>query len=728
MHELLLFASVPAKQHDDLRQQLAGLTVMQPNHVLERHVLFKAYKKPDAMKSRPGGSQDVQPGELQKLNKMLGGVMYYLQAIGAVRPEDFGSKPASGTDATGAIDNAGNPTPAAHDGYSTAKQSWRLDFKDIPEAGARSAVTSRVVGSVEVPYGDIVATMDGWGFHYVSEYVVEGDMLVLDDTVLFLHRVLNFPPGQQGVGRPAESLPPLDQMVPLDSSGAYVLQSCITVGESGNPDLLKAASQRLLGLREHLRSVVKLEPADRLALDTRANLRFSQTFLRQVRIRMVNSRGTKRRGTEDDISPPPLKRKAEPTATSKAAVANFFTPASQKKPEQTTWRIIDNSCLIGKYTVDERKNAQDIRNGSKRRVVALDLDDTLIATKSGNKFARSPSDWKWWNGKVPDRLKELDAQGFLVVVISNQKMISLRKDQKGGRTESKSLSNFKQKVSAVMKALDIPLSVYAATESDKFRKPRTGMWMEILEDHDLDVEGALDLSGSVFVGDAAGRPNDHSCCDRDFATNIGIPFKTPEEFFFDQPPETIVRAFDPKTYIVTSSDEESQSPLTRLNDIELVIFCGSPSAGKSTFYWEYLQPMGYERVNQDILKTRQKCLKVAEEHLSAGKSVVVDNTNADTETRTHWILLAKSLDIPIRCVYFTTPPEVCKHNNVVRASNQVESLNPESRALLPGIAFGDFSRRFREPELSEGFRDITRVDFRFQGSDTAREAWGQYWI
>jgi len=54
--------------------------------------------------------------------------------------------------------------------------------------------------------------------------------------------------------------------------------------------------------------------------------------------------------------------------------------------------------------------------------------------------------------------------------------------------------------------------------------------------------------------------------------------------------------------------------------------------------------------------------------------------------------------------------------------------NPESRASLPGIAFGDFSRRFREPGLDEGLGDIVRVGFRFEGGDEARRLWGQYWI
>lgn len=54
--------------------------------------------------------------------------------------------------------------------------------------------------------------------------------------------------------------------------------------------------------------------------------------------------------------------------------------------------------------------------------------------------------------------------------------------------------------------------------------------------------------------------------------------------------------------------------------------------------------------------------------------------------------------------------------------------NPESRTLLPGIAFGDFGRRFKEPSLSEGFEDIVRVDFRFRGSEESKRIWGKYWI
>lgn len=56
------------------------------------------------------------------------------------------------------------------------------------------------------------------------------------------------------------------------------------------------------------------------------------------------------------------------------------------------------------------------------------------------------------------------------------------------------------------------MTTYAATEDDEYRKPRMGMWREFFDDYDLDVSG-VDLSNSIFVGDAAGRPGDHSQVD-----------------------------------------------------------------------------------------------------------------------------------------------------------------------------------------------------------------------
>ena len=88
------------------------------------------------------------------------------------------------------------------------------------------------------------------------------------------------------------------------------------------------------------------------------------------------------------------------------------------------------------------------------------------------------------------------------------------------KSDQRSLATFKSKVSSIFSHLDLPVILLAATARDQYRKPRTGMWHELLEDLDLDEDEKPDLQGSFFVGDAGGRtarPNvkaDHSCSDR----------------------------------------------------------------------------------------------------------------------------------------------------------------------------------------------------------------------
>ncbi|KAI9815120.1 MAG: hypothetical protein M1827_002963 [Pycnora praestabilis] len=458
---------------------------------------------------------------------------------------------------------------------------------------------------------------------------------------------------------------------------------------------------------------------------------------------MGESVGSKRRlSSAGSVSPPPVKRNYQSTTT-KSAVASFFTPISKKDPEKTTWRVVRDSLLVARYEKAETHSA-DEPVPKKRKVAAFDFDSTLIQSASGNRFGKDGSDWKWWTPVVPGTLKELDAKGYdyilkqfmpvfaehpasrnsyQIIILSNQGGISLKSDPKSVKSDQKRLADFKSKVGSVLSQLDLPISVYAATARDTYRKPRTGMWKEMLDDYDLDVGEAIDLNASLFVGDAGGRAGvngsgkDHSCSDRDFAVNVAIAFHTPEEFFLHQSPKAFIRDFDPSTYISIAAEAPIQSNpflFSKLNTIELVIFCGSPGAGKSTFYWKVLKPLRYERVNQDILKTRERCIKRATEYVSEGKSVAIDNTNADSDTRAVWVQLARKLAIPIRCIYFTAPSRLCEHNDTVRALNgpQWLQMNPEGRTILPKVAFTGFTARFRAPNPDEGFQEIVKVDFK----------------
>lgn len=93
---------------------------------------------------------------------------------------------------------------------------------------------------------------------------------------------------------------------------------------------------------------------------------------------------------------------------------------------------------------------------------------------------------------------------------------------------------------------------------------------------------------------------------------------------------------------------------------------GFPGSGKSFVAVNYIVSKGYVHVNRDQLKTWQKCVSVLEDSLRKGKSVVVDNTNPDKETRQRYITAAKSFNVPCRCFLMNTTLEHAKHNNKVR--------------------------------------------------------------
>lgn len=185
------------------------------------------------------------------------------------------------------------------------------------------------------------------------------------------------------------------------------------------------------------------------------------------------------------------------------------------------------------------------------KVAAFDLDGTLINTKSGYTFARGPRDWKWW-GKgestlVIDKLKQLHQQGYLIVIFTNQGSVLTDK-------ASKSYINFTTKVLDIIKNLKIHIGgsieilVFASCLKPKgkrmknlqseefhnsFRKPQIGMWKELESFLDLgDLK--IDMQASFYVGDAAGRKDDFLDSDKGFATNIGIKFYTPEQYFENQ--------------------------------------------------------------------------------------------------------------------------------------------------------------------------------------------------
>ena len=58
------------------------------------------------------------------------------------------------------------------------------------------------------------------------------------------------------------------------------------------------------------------------------------------------------------------------------------------------------------------------------KIAAFDMDWTLIKTKSGRTFPIDANDWDWWDTEVLPKLKQLDADGFRVIIFTNQGGVS----------------------------------------------------------------------------------------------------------------------------------------------------------------------------------------------------------------------------------------------------------------------------------------------------------------
>lgn len=175
-------------------------------------------------------------------------------------------------------------------------------------------------------------------------------------------------------------------------------------------------------------------------------------------------------------------------------------------------------------------------------------------------------------------------RGYLLVIFSNQAGIGARARARRGwgrservwpgratTTRAKTLHEKISRFAGFIRAVGVPMFVFAATggaakrggaaDDDPYRKPSpgtstlarlplprnlctvSGMWRFLVEHYAL----APDMRLSFFVGDAAGRPRDHSDSDRVFAARAQLAFFTEDVAF--------TRGFQPPV----DDDEEEAS-------------------------------------------------------------------------------------------------------------------------------------------------------------------------
>ena len=136
--------------------------------------------------------------------------------------------------------------------------------------------------------------------------------------------------------------------------------------------------------------------------------------------------------------------------------------------------------------------------------------------------------------------------------------------------------------------------------------------------------------------------------------------------------------------------------------MELVVFVGLQASGKSTFFHERFART-HQHVSKDLLPhNRNKNRK--QEHLlraalSAGRSVVVDNTSPTPEDRRPLVRLGHEYGAKVLGYFFDASVSECLRRNEMR----------EGKARVPDVAIYATAKKLVAPSIEEGFDELLCV-------------------
>jgi bifunctional polynucleotide phosphatase/kinase len=283
----------------------------------------------------------------------------------------------------------------------------------------------------------------------------------------------------------------------------------------------------------------------------------------------------------------------------------------------------------------------------------FDYDWTIVKPLDNKTYPKDVNDWSWFRSSVKETIQNLYKKGYGIVIMTNQSK-QWKEDQ----------------IRIVTEDLGIPVLTCIANEKSLY-KPDTTIFKKAMGNK------KLDLDKSMMIGDALGRKNDYADVDKKFAEALGISKIYPPETFFPEDEK-------PRQVIVKPSKKK-----------EIIVMVGYPGSGKSTFAQEIFGD--YFICAGDEHKTSKKMIKVADEYVKKGMSIVFDATNPSKVGRAVYIEYARSKNMPIRCIHITT--------------SMAESLirNNKREKPIPKIVYNIYKSKFEEPNITEGFYDVIHI-------------------
>ena len=139
-------------------------------------------------------------------------------------------------------------------------------------------------------------------------------------------------------------------------------------------------------------------------------------------------------------------------------------------------------------------------------------------------------------------------------------------------------------------------------------------------------------------------------------------------------------------------------------DFEVILMCGIPGSGKTTFCRERLFPQ-YLYISLDRLRTRSAEAELFAFALRRRKSCVIDNTNISRQERARYIPAAKKAGARVVTYWFEPDVGACLARNARRPG----------RERVPDIVIRDKSSRFSAPDRTEGVDQIFKVSIADDG-------------
>jgi len=323
------------------------------------------------------------------------------------------------------------------------------------------------------------------------------------------------------------------------------------------------------------------------------------------------------------------------------------------------------------------------------KIIIFDLDYTICKTKSGKVFPTNKDDWEFLFPNIIDTINNLD----------NKTIIGICSNQKGIKSIEQ-INDWKTKLNNIITHFNKFHFIFASLKDDRYRKPMIGSW-DFIKDNILTGISTSNCE-ITYIGDACGRPSDHSDTDIKFAYNSQFKFKTPEQFFKIKVQKQIASISYPDIeYLSIKQFNDKISNIKNLlsNDKVFIMMIGFPASGKS-FLRKYI--INFEKKFNYYNKDEKKfeSVNTTNNMNTTNNFIIDDNTNMNLKKRKQ-ILDKYSSSYKIG-IFFDYSIDLCMHLNYMR-------MYWYGHELIKKVGYNVLNKTYSKPTANE-FDSLITID------------------